>query len=50
MISLLIDEDLSRELAKVAIARGFHALAVRNMQNLRGKDDGAIVRYAISTI
>jgi predicted nuclease of predicted toxin-antitoxin system len=47
MISLLIDEDLSRELAKVAIARGFHALSVRNMQSLRGKDDGAIVRYAI---
>jgi predicted nuclease of predicted toxin-antitoxin system len=47
MISLLVDEDLSRELAKVAIARGFHALSVRNMQSLRGKDDGAIVRYAI---
>jgi predicted nuclease of predicted toxin-antitoxin system len=47
MISLLIDEDLSRELAKVAITRGFHALSVRNMHSLRGKDDGAIVRYAI---
>lgn len=40
-------EDLSRELAKVAKVCGFHALSVQNMVSLRGKDDGAIARYAL---
>jgi predicted nuclease of predicted toxin-antitoxin system len=45
-ISFLIDEDLSAKLAKVAKERGFHALATTQLPKLRGKDDGAVVRYA----
>jgi predicted nuclease of predicted toxin-antitoxin system len=44
----LIDEDLSSELIAVAKARGFLARAVNKIVKLRGKDDGAVVRYAIA--
>lgn len=45
--SFLIDEDLSRELAKLVLARGFHALSVQNMVKLRGRGDIVIARFAI---
>ena len=48
MISFLIDEDLSRELATEVQTRGFQCLSVQNMVRLRGKDDGAIARFVIA--
>lgn len=43
----LIDEDLSYELAEIAVARGYHALAVTRMRGLRGRGDQRIAKYAI---
>jgi predicted nuclease of predicted toxin-antitoxin system len=48
MISFLIDEDLSRELATEVQTRGYQCLSVQNMVRLRGKDDGAIARFVIA--
>ena len=43
----LIDEDLSPELADLATARGFHALAVTRNIKLRSRGDHIIARYAV---
>lgn len=45
LISFLIDEDLSPELAKVAKARGYLALSVQKLVKLRGRGDGVITKY-----
>ena len=44
---LLIDENLSPELADLAISRGFHSIAVARMWRLRGRGDHIIARYAL---
>lgn len=43
----LIDEDLSPELADMAIARGYTAFAVTRNFRLRGRSDHIIARYAL---
>jgi predicted nuclease of predicted toxin-antitoxin system len=45
--AFLIDEDLSAELADMATARGFHALAIVRIPRFRGRGDPVVARYAL---